>query len=129
LRQGDWQTACGNLPRESLTLWQELGNFWGLAEAIEGVAHLSIAHGQALMGRDFSPSNLREAASRTARLLGAADQLRETISRPLQPHERLDYERSVQAARDALGGAGFAAAWAEGRALSPEQAVEEALKL
>jgi predicted ATPase len=129
LNQQDWQIAF-SLPRESLTLWQELGNDWGLAEALEGVAHLSIGHGKAVAGQGAKPStDLREAASRTARLLGAAERLRETIDRGLQPHERADHARSVQAARAVLGDAAFAAAWAEGRALSPEQAVAEAREL
>jgi hypothetical protein len=109
VKQGDWQTAR-SLPRESLTLWQELGNHWGLAEALEGVAHLLVAESKC-------------AATRPARLLGAAERLRERIARPLQPHERADHGASVQAARAILGEAAFAAAWAEGRALSPEQAI------
>jgi predicted ATPase/DNA-binding SARP family transcriptional activator len=129
LKQGDWKTAL-SLPRESLTLWQTLGNSWGLAEAMEGVAHLSIAQGEALAEQGPKDrSQLREAASRTARLLGAAERLRETIRQGLQPHECDDRARSVRAARAVLGDAAFAAAWAEGRALSAEQAVAEALKL
>jgi non-specific serine/threonine protein kinase len=127
MRQGDWQTAR-SLPQESLMLWQELGNHWGLAEALEGVAHLVVAHGQALEGPGSSPSSLREAGLRAARLLGAAERLRETIGRFHQPHEQADYARSVQATRAALGAAAFAAAWAEGRALAPEQAAAEAMK-
>jgi predicted ATPase/DNA-binding SARP family transcriptional activator len=111
LKQGDWKTAV-SAPRESLTLWLELGNQWGLAEALEGVAHVAVAQGE---------------AARAARLFGAAERLRERIGRPHHPHERADYERSVAEARTALGDAAFAAAWAEGRALSPEQAVADAL--
>jgi predicted ATPase/DNA-binding SARP family transcriptional activator len=129
LKQRDWKTAR-SLPQESLTLWQELGNPWGLAEALEGVAHLAVAHGHAMEGSfGSSPSSLREAALRTAHLLGAAERLRETIGRFHQPHELADYARSVQAARAALGEAAFAAAWTEGRALTPKQAAAEALKL
>jgi hypothetical protein len=40
-----------------------------------------------------------------------------------QPHR----DRALETAQDALGEAGFAAAWAEGEALALEQAVERAL--
>jgi hypothetical protein len=40
-----------------------------------------------------------------------------------------DYDHSVAAVRTALGEEAFAAAWTEGRALSPEQAVCAALAL
>jgi DNA-binding NarL/FixJ family response regulator len=57
-----------------------------------------------------------------ARLWGAAEGLRETIGTPLPPVYRADYEHSVAAARTQLGEKTFAAAWAEGRAMTPEQA-------
>ncbi len=62
-----------------------------------------------------------------ARLLGAAGALREQLGAPLPPSERADYDRVVEATRLAVGPKSFALAWAEGRALSPEQAVEDAL--
>src|SRR5205085_9681097 len=57
-----------------------------------------------------------------ARLWGAAEALRETIGTPLPPVERDTYERSVAAVRTQLGEKAFATAWAEGRAMTPEQA-------
>ncbi len=63
---------------------------------------------------------------RAARLLGAAATLREAGGTPLRPVDRADYDRTVTAARTALGDNAFAAAWAEGRALSLEQTVAEA---
>jgi DNA-binding NarL/FixJ family response regulator len=39
-----------------------------------------------------------------------------------------DYEQDLAAVRSTLGEASFEAAWAEGRAMSPEQAIEYALE-
>jgi len=57
------------------------------------------------------------------RLLGAAEVLREAAGIPLSPIEGADYERVVAAARIWLGDLAFAAAWTEGRAMTPEQAI------
>jgi len=43
--------------------------------------------------------------------------------------ERSDYEGWVAATRAALGDDAFAAAWAEGRAMSLDQAIAEALRV
>src|SRR5207247_1410305 len=58
-----------------------------------------------------------------ARLWGAAEALREAVNIPLPPVERVDYERSVAAARASLGEKAFAAAWTEGHFMLPEQAL------
>jgi hypothetical protein len=50
-----------------------------------------------------------------------------TIGAPLLPSERALYERTVVAARSALGEDAFAAAWEHGQALPLEQAIAEAL--
>jgi DNA-binding CsgD family transcriptional regulator len=58
-----------------------------------------------------------------AHLWGAAEALRETRGTPLPPVSRADYERVVAAARLQLGDKSFAAAWAQGRMMTPEQAL------
>jgi DNA-binding CsgD family transcriptional regulator len=58
-----------------------------------------------------------------ARLWGAAEALRETIGAPIPPIERAAYERMTGVARAHLGEKAFAAAWAEGQLLTPEQAL------
>jgi hypothetical protein len=63
-----------------------------------------------------------------ARLLSAAESLYDTIGLSW-PEARADFERYMAAARAQLDEATFAAAWAEGRALSLEQAVTEALNV
>jgi predicted ATPase/serine/threonine protein kinase/DNA-binding CsgD family transcriptional regulator len=58
-----------------------------------------------------------------ARLWGAAEAHREAIGAPLPPVDQAAYERNVIAARAQLGEKAFTAAWAEGRIITPEQAV------
>jgi predicted ATPase/class 3 adenylate cyclase/DNA-binding CsgD family transcriptional regulator len=58
-----------------------------------------------------------------AQLWGAAEALREAIGAPLPLVERALYHRAVAAARTQFGEKAFATAWAEGRTLSPEQAL------
>ena len=62
--------------------------------------------------------------SRPRRLWAAAEALREEISAPLENIERTKHEPLIAAAREVLGEAAFANAWAEGRKLTPEQALE-----
>jgi non-specific serine/threonine protein kinase len=109
--QGD-HAAARALYEESLAIKRELGDKKDLAECLEGLAKVAGAQGQ---------------PQRAARLLGAAEALREAIGAPLPPADRSDHERSVAAARAALGEEGFGAAWEGGRVSSLEQAIEYAL--
>ena len=64
---------------------------------------------------------------RAARLLGATDVLLSALGiRPDHP-DQVELNTYVDAARTALGDIAFAAAWAEGRAMTLEQAIEYAL--
>jgi hypothetical protein len=62
------------------------------------------------------------------RLLGAALTLREAAGKPPQPGWRSACDQLILAARGALTEEAFAAAWAEGRALTLEEAVAYALQ-
>jgi tetratricopeptide (TPR) repeat protein len=64
-----------------------------------------------------------------ARLFGAALALRERHGLHQPPAEQPRLERAIAPARAALPEAVFAAAWSDGRALSMEQAIAEALTL
>jgi len=46
---------------------------------------------------------------------------------PLEPIHRVEYDRTVAAIQTQLNEAAFAAAWAEGRAMTLEQAIAYAL--
>jgi hypothetical protein len=58
-----------------------------------------------------------------ARLWGCAEQLREGMGTPLSPFERIFYNDAIGAVRGTLGEKTFITARAEGRAMTPEQAV------
>ena len=66
--------------------------------------------------------------ARAARLMGAAEALHEALHIPVRYCSRADHDRAVAAARAALGEEAFAAAWAEGRAMTLEQAIAFALQ-
>jgi hypothetical protein len=76
----------------------------------EGLARLASAKGQ----RD-----------RAARLFGAAELLRETLG--YHASDQADHDKYVASARAGVAETAFAAAWAEGRAMTLEQAIEYAL--
>ncbi len=93
---------------ESLAIWQELGNKEGIAFFLEGSARLFCSW------CDFELA---------ARLLGAAEILRERIGSPLAPADRREYERILAGLRSALNTDRLATAWTEGRTLAMEAAV------
>lgn len=105
--QGDY-AAARTLYEESFALGREMDDKALIASYLEGLADLNVAQGEALWA---------------ARLWGAAEALRETMNISLPPEYRSDYERAVATARPLLGEKIFAAAWAEGRAMTPEQAL------
>ncbi len=102
--QGD-RAAARALYQEGLALLHRIGNKVSIAACLEG---LGAVQGQPVWA---------------ARLWGAAEALRQHIGAPLPPVYRADYERSVAAARALLGEKPFAAAWAQGRTMTPEQAL------
>ncbi len=109
--QGDLGRALG-LYREALGLVRGYPGTRVVTEVVEAVAIVAAA-GQ---------------AERTARLLGAAEALRERIGlRYRMATRRAAFEQAVAAARSALGEGAYAAAWSAGQRLLPEQAVAEAL--
>jgi ATP/maltotriose-dependent transcriptional regulator MalT len=96
---------------ESLILERRVNfalSFRDIAPVLEGLAAVVAAQGESTWA---------------ARLLGRAEAQRETINTPLPPLYRADYEQAVALARSQLGGASFAAAWDEGRAMTLEQVV------
>jgi DNA-binding SARP family transcriptional activator len=72
---------------------------------------------------------LRRNPIQAARLWGAAETLRERMGMSLSHFDLAasGYEQDLAAVRSALDEASFDAAWAEGRMMSPEQAIEYAL--
>ena len=62
--------------------------------------------------------------------MGAEEALREAIGLPVTQFDRVhcDYEGYLAAARSQLDETAWEAAWSEGRAMTPEQAIEYALE-
>jgi DNA-binding CsgD family transcriptional regulator len=105
--QGD-RAAARALYLESLALLHTIGNKVFIAACLEGLGAVGGVQGQPAWA---------------ARLWGAAEALRQHIGAPLPPVYRADYEGSVAEARAHLGEQPFAAAWAQGRTMTPEQAL------
>ena len=103
--------------RESVVLCQERSDRSRMGRSIQGVAVAM------LVGDDRTTTNV----TRAVRLLGAAEQLRGNLRGPMPDVEQSYLERTVEAARAALGDEGFSAAWADGQAMSPDDAVAHAL--
>jgi DNA-binding CsgD family transcriptional regulator/tetratricopeptide (TPR) repeat protein len=110
--QGDPAGAMERF-REGITLSHHIGKRSTIAEGLEGIA------GVAVLTRDMTLA---------ARLLGAADALLETIgaSRPAGARTA-DYDRHRKAAEHGMGVDAFTDARQAGHALSPDEAVAEAL--
>jgi predicted ATPase/DNA-binding XRE family transcriptional regulator len=110
-RQGN-HTAARALHAESLQLRQALGDAT-MPEGIEGLAAIAGARGE---------------VARAARLLGAAATLRAAIALRQFADERADQEEWVARVRGESAAIDWDAAWRAGAALSPEEAIAEALE-
>jgi predicted ATPase/class 3 adenylate cyclase len=147
LKQGERATARSRA-EESLMLYREMEHREGIAEALCMLGNVEAARGdhalartlyedslaiaQEIGDRELIASGLGGLASVVAkqgefawatRLWGNAEALREAIGAPMQPIEWDDYEQAVATARDQLGEEAFVSAWAEGRAMTAEQAL------
>ena len=111
--EGDYERAK-ELLQEGLELAAEAGNETNVAYCLQGLAA-------------SAASESRQA--RAARLWGAAEALLEKIEAAayIYAPDRSVYEYQVSAARAQLDEEAWEAAWAEGRAMSPEEAIEYAL--
>jgi len=113
--QGDYRRALA-LYQESVALARRFEWKEGIAQCLVGIGGVASAVGQ---------------AERAARLLSAAETLLDSIGLSLAawPEVRADFDRYVAAARAQLDEATFNAAWAEGRAMSLDQAIALALEV
>lgn len=104
--QGNY-TAARDYYEEGLALQKSMDTIWA-ASSMEGLANAVAAQGELVWA---------------ARLYGAAAALRERKDIHFPPIERATYEDSVATIRKQLGEQAFATAWAEGRRMTPEQAL------
>ncbi len=110
-RQGNFARAI-QLHQESLDMYRTGGEIRFVPECLEGLAAALDAAGDSY---------------KAARLLGASDALRESIALPIPPIDRADYERVLASVRANLP-SDFSSAWAAGRAMTMEQAMELAIE-
>jgi predicted ATPase/class 3 adenylate cyclase/DNA-binding CsgD family transcriptional regulator len=112
------ETAAGVFYEESLALFRQVKDQEGLAYALRRWGSMAAQQGAAVCA---------------ARLWGAAETLSDVdgLRTPflriieLTDHEQVDYERMVSLVRTQLGERAFATAWAEGRAMTPEQVLAQ----
>jgi hypothetical protein len=98
---------------ETIRGWQDLGDRSAIAHQLECFALIAI---------------IEEDPQRAARLLGAAESLRERIESQMREQERIDYDHSTARLRSMLAETEFRTLWADGRAMTMEQAIQLALK-
>ena len=111
LRGDEARTAT--LLRESIGLAGTLGDAWHVVYGATGLAGVAARQGR---------------AEHAARLLGAVETLRETMGVDVpSPAWRALNERDLADVREQVDAETFDAAWAEGRAMTLEEAVAEAL--
>jgi non-specific serine/threonine protein kinase len=149
--RGDYGAAA-TLTSEALTLYTKAGNVRGRAHALHNLGYIALRQGNTKRARALFQESLGLALGQGihrdvvfalaglvgasagdmqphwgVRLFGAVEALLSRIEIRLEPAERADFERSVSDARARMTAEAFAAAWAEGRAMTLEQAIEYAL--
>jgi predicted ATPase len=108
---GEYARAS-RLYEESLELGRRMGLKHTILLCLEGLARVALRQGR---------------MERAARLCGTTAALREDMGWPLPPVKRDEHERTVTAAREALGEEAFAAAWVRGHTLPLEEAITDTL--
>ncbi len=140
--------AAAHLLEESLVIKRELGDYQGIAISLDGLAEVARRQGdferserlaaqslaayftladqlgiaRALEGLAATAYALRNPA-RAARLCAAAAALRQSTGAPLPMNEKAGFDRTVEAARSALGTEVFALEWQAGEAMGLDEAV------
>jgi predicted ATPase len=94
---------------DALRGFKDMGDSDGVAGTIENLAGLAAA---------------RNDPQRAARLAGAADSLRRSVSIPLSPIDQARLDRWLDGPRRSLGDKAFDKAWSEGAEMTQGQAIE-----
>jgi len=100
--------------RETIVAYQDYGHRGAIAHQLECFAYIAIA---------------QEQGERAVKLLSAANALRERINSRRTPQEQMEYEKSIADLQAGLEENKFRECWAEGQAMTMEQAVEFALRI
>ena len=110
-QQQDYEQAKGRY-RESLAIYQRLGNATYTAWCLEGIAAVACAE------RSYE---------RATRLCAAAASLRVAAHTPLPPTEQEDFDKVVMTARAELDQSVFAEQWSIGSTMTQDDAISYAL--
>ncbi|HLN68306.1 MAG TPA: BTAD domain-containing putative transcriptional regulator, partial [Streptosporangiaceae bacterium] len=102
----DGDPAAISLLRRSLELHSELRDRWRMSSVLEDLAAIALAQG-----------NVPQAA----RLLGAAEAMREAIGTVIAPCERLQHNQTTKMVRTSLGDEAFDAALRQGQLASMDE--------
>jgi non-specific serine/threonine protein kinase len=108
--------------KETLVAWQELGHRGGAARCMECLAFLTVSKVREKPG----PSR-EQMLNKAARMLGAAEAIRETNEIPMTDPEREDYDHEVAILEAEMEASALAAPWAQGRVLAQEEGAAYAL--
>ena len=150
IEQGDYSRAY-ELAEQAVSLFKEIGDQWGIAYTLLGLASAVLLLGEGLTAENLTKERLAISIRlgymagitaclvqlaeisvalgepvRAARLLGTEEALRDKakamgITIKQRNFEKMVGERSTIAVYNHLGEKVFADAWAEGRAMTPEQ--------
>ena len=150
--QGD-RDAARHFYEECISIARQLGEKTFIVYALNGLAHVHCLQGDLSHGwlyyreslilaqqtaekrliayglEGFAKVALRQGTMETAaRLLGAADALRQEIGAPLDPAEQAELDQDLMVVRNSLEEKVFAVAWSNGSDMTLEQALTYALK-
>jgi len=109
--QGELQTAETAYCRLIRT-WMDLGRPPAVAHQLESFAFVAVS---------------RHDLDRAARLLGAAEMIRENIRAPMRRPEQVEYDAAVAELRARMDAPALATAWSQGRAMDMERAIQYAV--
>ena len=115
LARGDLAAAAARL-RSSYATHRHLRDRWRMSSVLEDLAAVAVAgRGDgADAGNGGAAPSPDPGAELAARLLGAAQAMRDAIGTTLSPCERPQHDRTADAARRSLGDTSYEAAWRAG---------------
>ena len=102
-----------NIYRELLPKWKDLGHRAAVAHELECIAFIL---------------SKKDDIQRAAQLLGAAEALREVIDSSMTTIEQAEYEGEVSILRSKMNKVDLEKAWNEGRGMTMDEAIENALR-
>jgi predicted ATPase/DNA-binding XRE family transcriptional regulator len=101
------------LYRETIVGYQDLGHRGAIAHQLECFAFIAKA---------------QELGERAVKLFGAAEALREISNSLMTPQEQIEYDQQLAGLRAGMDEAVFTQLWAEGRAMTMDQAIAFAME-